>query len=246
MPNTAINNRKWRLQCIELLRLGLLVLIGGCVVSSPATERLFVFYPSSIRPQAMQQRLSEACPGFDITLYGRYKDFWNQVMQNAPDAVLTVGTFQGRIPGYSRALAGQKNNESSEQLFLLSVGKGINPSHVDSLTIGVVDIMSRGEMDSLMQVYFKQVPHLKRVTKLEDLLPLLTFGMADAILVNANQSEYFTATSNLKFVKVPVTGARMQCPVVLVRERSLAGAVGTQIRSMPSDVRSLFGVDSWK
>ena len=92
-----------------------------------------------------------------------------------------------QFEGYTTKLSGIKNNEKDEPYILLSVEKMIEPSALEGMTMGAVDYFGRKGMDSLLKKFFTPPPKVKRVTKLEDLLPLISFGMVNAILICQDQ-----------------------------------------------------------
>jgi len=42
-----------------------------------------------MRPVVMQEKLLQACPGIDIMVFGRHKDFANQVKANSKEKIST-------------------------------------------------------------------------------------------------------------------------------------------------------------
>ncbi len=52
-------------------------------------QKLYVFYPTVVRPHILQKKLSEACPDFEITVFGRFADFKAKVELDKPHALLT-------------------------------------------------------------------------------------------------------------------------------------------------------------
>jgi hypothetical protein len=55
--------------------------------------------------------------------------------------------------------------------------------------------MGRNEMTGFVNTFFPSAPTLKRVTKVEDLLPLLTFNMAQAVLTTNDNVSFIKSTS---------------------------------------------------
>lgn len=208
-------------------------------------ESLYVFTPSRIRPVVLQEQLRDACPGIDIKVFGRHKDFEKQVRAKNPDAVLTKAPVVRHIGGYSVLLRGSRKGSVKEQYVLLSVDKKIDLNEKKP-AIGVFDILGRKEMKKFVGNYFNPVPRMKRVSKMEDLLQLLTFNMAGAVLVPENVVPWFRELSNLNFAVTPVE--KMRIDII-----SLAGKKGAKVertieamKKIDSKTMSLLEVEKWE
>ena len=51
-----------------------------------AEEKLYVFYPTTARPQTVQETLQEFFSGISVTVFGRYNDFSEKMATDPPDA----------------------------------------------------------------------------------------------------------------------------------------------------------------
>ncbi|MGA1824949.1 MAG: hypothetical protein ACMUIP_09825, partial [bacterium] len=50
---------------------------------------IYVFYPLTVRTHVIQKKLGEALPGFEITFFGKNRDFIKAVEMSPPDAVFS-------------------------------------------------------------------------------------------------------------------------------------------------------------
>jgi len=229
-----------------LLRLIIFTAVVFLFSPDSHAESLYVFIPSKLRPVVMQEKLLQACPGIDIMVFGRHKDFANQVKANSPDAILTKIPVIENIGGYAVCLKGGRGGSADELYILLSVNKKVEPANIGKLKIGVFDILGRKKMKTFIGKFFNPVPKLKRVSKMEDLLQLLTFNMADAVLTPENTAPYFKEISNLNFVTTPVPDMKTEIVSLAQKDGTAASKTIEAIKKMDAKTMALLEVDTWK
>ncbi|MCP4348213.1 MAG: hypothetical protein GY795_22150 [Desulfobacterales bacterium] len=210
------------------------------------SETLYVFYPSTISSQVMEKELGEACQGVQITVFGRYKDFKAKVGMDSPDAILTKEPVISRTEGYSIQKKGTRKGSADEFYVLLSADKKVDPANIANTPIGVFDILGRKGMKKFIGKYFNPPPRLKRVSKMEDMLQLLTFNMAEAVLIPEIYVKYFKEISKLKFVVTPVRKMRIGIVSLGVKKGRSARLTLKGIARMDSKTKALLEVDNWK
>ncbi|MGM0460916.1 MAG: hypothetical protein ACQEQ4_00670 [Fibrobacterota bacterium] len=171
-------------------------------------EQLYIYYPSpEVRPGVVQQTVQEVVNDVDITVFGVYRDFAMKVEEDRPRTVLgpreTVQTLSHL--GYQVALRACENNDTASEYVLLSLEQAFSKEDMDSTTvIGVVDIMERTDMKDYVFDLLRTEVRVNHVTKMEDLLPLLIFNMADAILIPRTRKAYFDRVSNQEYYITPL------------------------------------------
>ena len=228
---------------IDFMMIALFLLHSG---GDLLAETLYVFYPIAERPNVIQTKLSESCPGVDITVFGRINDFDAKMKEAPPDAILSKPVVIAMQGNYAVQLQGVRGGGTDESYVFLSVDKGVDPAGLASATVGVLDILSRKEMTAFVEGFIKPTPQLKRVTKMEDLLPLLTFNMASAILISENAVNYFKSVSQLSFVVTPASGMKTGIIALAVKKDGQANNTIKAIKEMKGDINTLLEVDSWK
>ncbi len=209
-------------------------------------ESLYVFYPTTARSKVLQEKMGADCPDIALTIFGRFRDFQTKITESPPDAILTKKPVINEIKGYTIKLQGTRKNSTDESFILLSVDEAIDPAKLADLTVGVLDILGRKGMGKHVAQYFDPVPKLKRVTKIEDLLPLLSFNMAKAILISDNRVSYFKKLSKLNFIATPVPNMQIGIVALAVKDGANADAVINSIKGVGDDTTSLLEVDNWK
>ncbi len=88
------------------------------------------------------------------------------------------------------------------------------------------------------------LPEVQRVTKVEDLLPLLQFQTADAVLLPERFRADFDSKSKMTFTTLKLPTAKVG--LVAVTFLSDRQSVESAIRKLPKHVLADLGVDEWK
>ncbi|RLC14657.1 MAG: hypothetical protein DRI57_14130 [Deltaproteobacteria bacterium] len=209
------------------------------------SETLYVFYPTTTRSQIVQKELDRVCPGIEITVFGRYEDFKAKIGMNSPDAILTKDPVIRQIGGYLTKMEGARKGATDEPYVLVSVDKKVDPHNIGNAPIGIFDILGRKGMKKFVSRYFTATPRLRRVSKMEDMLQLLTFNMADAILIPEIHVNYFKEISKLNFAVTPVPGMRVGIIALGVKQGKHAPQIIKGLSGMDNKIKALVEVDDW-
>lgn len=209
-------------------------------------EKLYVFYPTTVRPHILQKKLSEACPEIEITVFGRYKDFMAQVAVNYPNAILVKPDLLQQLPLYKKILSGIKNEKLDGPYSLVSVERKIDTDSIGNITIGTVDFLGRKGMNDLLSTFFTNPPKVKRVTKTEDMLPLLRFNMVTALFLCVDDLEYLQEKSKLNFVITNLPEARVGGVAIAFKNEITSPLIFKSVKGFSKELNSIFDIDGWK
>lgn len=229
----------------------LLALLAGLLSGNAAAQaKLYVFYPSLVRPIAIQEALARKCPGLSVTVFGRLNDFQAKVAADAPDAILAQPAVLRQYAPYAAKLQGLRNGSPTEAYVLLSIDSPVDPARMDGVTLGVVGLLERKPMSDFVKRLVSGNPRLDRVTKVEDLLPLLTFRTVAAVLVSEAVAKEFRRKSQVNLVSAGLHGAKVELASLAVRRAGTAGPLESQIvkaiQGLGAAELELLGVDAWK
>jgi len=209
-----------------------------------AAESLYVFVPTEVRANVMQDKISSFCSGVDVTVFGRAKDFHKQVKASPPNAILSLMPVVNHSVAYKPALNGSKNGAEAEEYVLVSVDKGLDISAIAGKKIGVVDLLGRKPMSAFITELFKAKVKLKRVTKVEDLLPLITFGSVEGVFIAESLYTQLKSKSNLNLV-----ATKLNIKIGLV-SAAINGSTDKKvtecIAAFDSELNTTLGVDKWR
>ncbi|MEO0443582.1 MAG: hypothetical protein AAFZ92_07555 [Pseudomonadota bacterium] len=198
-----------------------------------------------MRTSIIQEKLQFACPHVDITAFGRVRDFRKQVTTSQPAAILSPSVVIERTQGYSLALHGVHNDQTEEAYVLAAFGEPIDTNKITEKVIGVVDILGRKPMvDYTSQLLQAQVK-IKRVAKQEDLLPLLTFGAIDGVLVSSRTFAAMQQQSNQILVATELN-ITVGLVAAGVTDASAQQPISQCLSSLDTSMNELLGVEKWR
>jgi hypothetical protein len=180
--------------------------------------------------------------GFEIIAFGRHRDLAGMVAGAPPDAIISKPEVVAQFGDYSVVMKGLYKSSTEEQYVLLSIDKKVKTDEMTpSLTVGVLDYFGKKETDAFVHKFLTGKPRTNRVAKLEDLLPLLSFNMAAAVMVSRREVEYFTSTSNLKFETVLVGGAQTGTTVLACKKGAPEEAIKNWSKAWTNPPMSCWG-----
>ncbi|MBN1982067.1 MAG: hypothetical protein JW795_11080 [Chitinivibrionales bacterium] len=165
-------------------------------------ETLYVFFPTTMNAALVEQKLALLCPGVTIKVFETYSQFMGKIRMEVPDAVMVKPNILRQLSGFTGKKIGFHNESSSESYVLVTRGQKIDRSAITEKTkIGIIDFLGRAGMAEFFKPFFAAQPMLVRVVKLEDLLPLLRFAMADALIVSTAHIDYLKENSTLSLTQ---------------------------------------------
>ncbi|MEO8182974.1 MAG: hypothetical protein ABI895_29430 [Deltaproteobacteria bacterium] len=217
---------------------------GGLSLAHAAESRVYVFAVTSIRPHVLQKMLETSLPGMSVTVFGRVGDFSRALEEAPPDAALANTPVLAAF-GQKAALQGVKSGSPDEDYLVVSEND-VKPEALADLTIGCLDLMGRKGLPAFVAglLGISREPAIQRVTKTEDLLQLLQFKRAEAILLPESFLSDLQARTKmeLKILRLP-SAKVLRVGVAFPGNRQ---AVEGPIRALPAAVLEQLGVDHWR
>lgn len=230
---------------LRLLIVAWLAARGAGAAHADERPTLYVFLQTEMKATAFEQTLRQKLPGLAITVFGRFRDFDEAFTRRRPDAILAPHPLL-EARAAAPALRGLSNGEDFEPYVLVSAGTPL-VGPLANRVIGVVDLMGRKETHEFVTALLKTRDlKTKLVTKLEDLLSLLQFSAADAILLPAASVKPLSERSRLTLHVRPVPDARVGLPSVAVLSPAARENVLVQFRALDRPTNQLMGVDGWR
>jgi hypothetical protein len=225
--------------------LGALLAIGLVAPARGADPRpaLYVYLHTDTKSATLEKALQERMPSLTVTVFGRFRDFEEAMAARRPDAVVAL---QALLASQSVpvALQGLRGEHDWEPYVLLS-GAALDGA-LDGKVIGVVDLLGRDGTQQFVTRLLKTDVKLKRVTKMEDLLPLLQFSAADAVLVPAAAVKSVTERSRLTLKVREMPEARVGLPAVGVLNAKVRELMVKQVQALDGDTCRTLGVEKWR
>ena len=202
--------------------------------------KLLVFVQTAVKQRALQAMLQGALPGLTVSTVGRVADF-DRGLQEGQDAVLTLPIVL-QAHNITPQVRGHRGGATDERYSL--VGADAPPVAAAVKTVGALDLLGRDATNAFVQGLVGNHVKVERVTKVEDLLPLLQMQRADAVLLPSRMFGELKASSSLNLAQ-----AELPQGVGLPAVASVGAAGGPAVdavRKLGGDVASVLGVDGWQ
>lgn len=213
------------------------------LISRPAQARnlkLLVFLHVALKQRAFEGQLQAALPSLEVKAVGRLADF-ERALADGTDAVLSLPPLLASR-GLAVKLQGQRDGSSDERYAL--VGSVLAPDPTRVSAVGALDLLGRDATNNFVCALLGGRPKIERVTKFEDLLPLLQMQKVEAILLPSRLLPEVKAASRLALAQRELT-ARVKLPAV-----AGVGAGGSDaaaaVARLPGKVSRTFGVEEWR
>jgi hypothetical protein len=202
--------------------------------------RLLVFLHVALKQRAFESQLQAALPSLEVKAVGRLADF-ERALAAGQDAVLSLPPLLA-ARGLSARLQGLRAGSADERYSL--VGSVLAPDPVRVNAVGALDLLGRDATNSFVFGLLGARPKVERVTKFEDLLPLLQMQKVEAILLPSRLLPEVKAASRLALAQRELSG------LVKLPAAAGVGASGNDallaLSRLPSKVSRTFGVDEWR
>jgi hypothetical protein len=219
-------------------------LLYGRADAQPRKPAVHVFLPLDIASSAVERALQEHLPDLTITVFGRFRDFEEARGLSHPDAVVAITPVLA-YRGEAVTLQGKRGGASVEAYVLASADRPLD-GPIDGKTIGVVDLMGReGTQDFLSHLLGSRDVKAKRVSKIEDLLPLLEFKAADGVVLAGVAVPRLVERTRLAITTRELPDALVGLPAVAVVNPAVAEVVVKSFQGLDPVTDRLLGVDAW-
>jgi hypothetical protein len=207
---------------------------------STEAQKLLVFLHVAVKQRAFQGELQAALPGIDVTAVGRIGDF-DRSLQDHPDAVLTLPLVLA-ARGIGATLRGRRQGAQDEVYALVGADSMPDPTKIQ--TVGALDLLGRDGTDSFVNRVLGARPKVERVTKVEDLLPLLQMQRVDAILLAARFVTELKKASRLTLFQRDLA-TKVELPAAATLTAGGPQILGALSR-LPARLSAAMGVDEWR
>ncbi len=208
--------------------------------ASGAQPTLLVYLHVARKQRALQNDLSQALPGIEVTAVGRIADF-DRALAEGQDAVLTLPLVLA-ARGLAPKLRGLRGGANEEKYSLIAADAV--PDSAQLAAVGALDVLGREGTTDFVQRLLSAKPKVERVTKVEDLLPLLQMRKVDAILLPSRLLAELRAAS-----RMPLAQRELATSVGLPALASTSPAgneIAARVGKLPAALAQALGVDAWR
>jgi hypothetical protein len=213
-------------------------------LGASVTPRLYVFANADMRAQAFEKQLEAQLPGVDVTVFSRIHEF-ETALGDRPEGALAQRPVLEAL-GLRPELQGHAGDRATERYVLMSANAPVSPADLQGKTLGVVDILGRKKMDGFVSSLFGlPSPKLKYVTHERDLLPLLQFNAAAAVVLSESWARRLREKSEMNLRTTPLT-SEVGLPAVVFASTQGKSALEGKIRSAGKAFNDSLGVTQWR
>jgi hypothetical protein len=203
-----------------------------------------VFLQLDVRSSVLERALQQQLPTLAVTVFSRYRDL-EDAGAVKPDALVAMGPVLDQR-GTQPALQGTRLGKDKEPYLLVSVGSVLDGS-LSGKTIGAVDMMGREGTQSFVAALLKTDDiKVKRVAKSEDLLHLLEFSAADAILIPSSAFAFLAERTRLEIKRKEVPGDPVGLPSLAIFNAANKETIVRAFLGMDAETEKLLGIDAWR
>jgi len=209
---------------------------------------MFVLSTSLTKPNVIEKEIGDKVKSAPVKVFARFSDFKAMVEKEKPDVVVAplLALKELGLSGGVKA-QGLVGGKDALGLMLVSLDPGIDLASKPDAQIGILDVAGRSAMRIVLVGATGDKSKIKLVSKLEDLLPMLTFKSADAILVTMADYEELKGRTQAKLVAVPVSGTTMGGVAVAAGQGSSnADKLISEVKGLSKKELKMLGVESWK
>lgn len=244
-----LTHARLRIFLVAWARLGtaLFLIIGAWLGTAHAQEgrpTLYVFLQLDVKPSVLEQTLQKQLPAIAVTVFGRFRDFQDVVATRRPDAILTIPPLLD-LDHTKPTLQGVRGGREWEEYVLVFTGAN-QAASMSGKTVGIVDLLGHDGTQAFAASLLKTADiKVKRVAKVEDLLALLEFSAADAILLPSAGVKRMTERTRLPLVVRELPGNRVGLPAVAVLRPMNQDVIVRSLRGLDAETKSILGIDNW-
>jgi hypothetical protein len=210
-----------------------------------AHPTVFVLLQLDAKASAVEKTLSDHLPGITVKVFGTFRDFDTAATTGNPDALLVIPPLLD-ARGKKATLQGTRAGKETEPWVLVSVEKPLE-GPLAGKTIGMVDLLGRdGTQAFIARVTKEKDFKVKRVAKVEDLVPLLEFSAAQALLVPSAMLSGFAKHTRLALKPRELAEAgQVGLPAVAVLNPAAKDAVVKAFNGLDAATKAVLGIDAW-
>lgn len=208
--------------------------------ASAGAGKLLVFLHVALKQRAFESELQGALPGVEVRAVGRLADF-ERALGDGADAVLSLPPLL-TAHGLTPKLQGLHGGSPDEKYSLVGAGTAPDPARVTA--VGALDLLGREGTNAFVYGLLGSRPKVERVTKFEDLLPLLQMQKVDAIVLPTRLLPELQEASRLQLAPRELTKL-VKLPAV-ASVGTAGGDVIAAITHLGGKVTKTLGVDAWR
>lgn len=171
-----------------------------------SAQELRVFQSSTV-PVKDREKVLKGDPslgGLQVTVFGQFREF-SSANKTKAKYVIVPSSWVKFNPDYKPVYQFGKDGQANTKLMILSTKPEWTMDKIGTGKVGIVDELGRKDTKTYVQDIAGKFKLIKRVTKPEDLMPLLVLENADYIIIRSHNYEILKKKFTAKTIKVGET-----------------------------------------
>ena len=211
--------------------------------SGPAV--VYVYVPGAVKPRVLEETFRSHLRGATVTAFGSFRDFSQALKISPADAVIAPKPVLDAL-GLPVHLRGRDATGATVQRYLLLGKRTLSPEDLATAVIGTLDLAGRDSSARFVaQVLdLPSIGQVKRVAEASELISLLQFGTADAILLPEKAARELMDDTQMSLTVVEV-GSGATLPAVSVLSEGDRARIEEAMSALDDEVNAKVGVASW-
>jgi len=183
-------------------------------------------------------KADSALTGTNITVFGKFREFESSVKSSKPKYILISSSFLSINKDYKAVYQLELNGKSSFKYLILSTKPEWTKEKMASGSVGVVDELGRSGTKKYVQNNVGKFKKVKRVTKTDDLMPLLVLENANYIMIRPDNYEILKKKFTAKTQKI-AESKTVGYPILCVLKDTPQGEIDALGKITPSTLKAL-------
>jgi hypothetical protein len=235
-----------RLNKNNIRKVLLLGLMSAFAVMSAYAQEIQVYTTSIIPVKDREKALKEdaGLSGVNVTVFGQFREFSSSIESSKPKFLIVPAAFLKYNKDYKAVYQFAKGGQTNFKFLILATKPEWTLAKGKDGNIGIVDELGRKETDSFIKDEIGDFKRSKRVTKPDDLMPLLVLENAEYIAIRPENYETLKEKFTAKTIQVGESKT-VDYPVIC----ALASATDEEIAkvgSMSAQTIKALGFDELK
>ena len=216
----------------------LLTILLTSLIASAAEMQV---YQTSTIPVTERDKALKADPalsGTNVTVFGKFREFASSVKSSKPKYIIVPSSFLTINSDYKPVYQFALNGQTSFKYLVLSTKPEWNKDSMAKGNVGIVDELGRTGTKKFVQDNVGKFKLVKRVTKTDDLMPLLVLENAQFIMIRPKNYEILKKKFTAKTIKV-MESKTVDHPVICVLKDTPQAEIDKLGKLSPATIKAL-------
>ena len=202
-------------------------------------QELRVYLTSTIPVKEREKSLKSdaALSGMQVTVFGQFREF-DSANKTKAKYLIVPSSFVKYNPEYKAVYQFGKDGHSNTKFLILATKPEWTIDKFSAGKVGIVDELGRKDTKTYVTDIAGKFKLIKRVTKPDDLMPLLVLENADYIIVRSDNYEILKKKFTAKTIKVGETKT-VDHPVICVLKDTPESEVNKLGALSPETIKAL-------